>query len=75
MASTAAAAPAAGSADDKSHKTRPEKPDEDKYKEELGTAEKEHSAAQEKLVMILRLQAPEMTYHFPLTHPGCSLKV
>ena len=29
---------------------KPEKPDEDKYKEDLAKAEKEHAAAQEKLV-------------------------
>lgn len=29
---------------------KPEKPDEDKYKEDLAKAEKEHTAAQEKLV-------------------------
>lgn len=29
---------------------RPEKPDEDKYKEALAKAEKEHQAAQDKLV-------------------------
>ncbi|MCJ1310632.1 hypothetical protein MMC25_004297 [Agyrium rufum] len=34
---------------DKSQKTRPEKPDEAKYKEDLEKAEKEHAAAQEKL--------------------------
>ena len=44
--------PAASPApNDKSQtKSRPEKPDEDKYKENLAKAEKEHSAAQEKLV-------------------------
>jgi hypothetical protein len=31
-------------------KTRPEKPDEVKYKADLAKAEKEHAAAQEKLV-------------------------
>jgi hypothetical protein len=29
---------------------KPEKPDEDKYKEDLAKAEKEHTAAQDKLV-------------------------
>jgi hypothetical protein len=29
---------------------KPDKPDEDKYKEELAKLEKEHAAAQEKLV-------------------------
>jgi hypothetical protein len=31
---------------------RPEKPDDDKYKEDLAKAEKEHTAAQEKLVSL-----------------------
>ena len=35
---------------EKTHKSRPEKPDEEKYKAELAKAEKEHAAAQEKLV-------------------------
>jgi hypothetical protein len=29
---------------------KPDKPDEDKYKEDLAKAEKEHAAAQDKLV-------------------------
>lgn len=35
---------------EKQQHVRPEKPDEDKYKEDLAKAEKEHQAAQEKLV-------------------------
>ena len=34
----------------KAQKSRPEKPDEQQYKENLATAEKEHAAAQEKVV-------------------------
>jgi hypothetical protein len=34
----------------KQENVRPEKPDEDKYKEDLAKAEKEHQAAQDKLV-------------------------
>jgi hypothetical protein len=39
---------------------RPEKPDEDAFKEELAKAEKAHAAAQEKLVRLFpcSLQAP-----------------
>ena len=32
------------------HKSKPEKPDEEKYKVDLAKAEKEHAASQEKLV-------------------------
>ena len=46
MADTAKPAAAEG---DKS-KARPEKPDEEAYKSKLAVAEKEHKAAQEKLV-------------------------
>ena len=35
---------------EKEHKARPEKPDEQLYKESLAKAEKEHTVAQEKLV-------------------------
>lgn len=35
---------------EKQQNVRPEKPDEDQYKEDLAKAEKEHSAAQDKLV-------------------------
>ena len=38
---------------DKPQKSRPDKPDEEKYKSELAKAEKEHAAAQEKLVCLL----------------------
>ena len=36
-------------------KTRPEKPDEAKYKEELAKAEKEHEAAQARFVGLIGL--------------------
>lgn len=36
----------------RSQKTKPEKPDEQKYKEDLAKAEKEHAAAQEKVVRL-----------------------
>jgi hypothetical protein len=42
--------PAADAAQGKQQIVKPEKPDEDKYKEDLAKAEKEHTAAQEKLV-------------------------
>jgi hypothetical protein len=45
-----ATAPAADAPKDKQQVVKPEKPDEDKYKEDLAKAEKEHAAAQEKLV-------------------------
>lgn len=32
------------------HKTKPERPDEEKYKSDLANAEKEHAVVQEKLV-------------------------
>ena len=38
---------------DKSQKPRPEKPDDDKYKENLARVEKEHAISQEKLVCLL----------------------
>ena len=34
----------------KTQKAKPEKPDEQKYKEDLAKAEKEHAVAQEKVV-------------------------
>jgi hypothetical protein len=37
-------------AEGKQQVVKPEKPDEDKYKEDLAKAEKEHTAAQDKLV-------------------------
>ena len=42
--------PAAEAAQGKQQVVKPEKPDDDKYKEDLAKAEKEHTAAQEKLV-------------------------
>jgi hypothetical protein len=42
--------PAADAATGKQQIVKPEKPDEDKYKEDLAKAEKEHTAAQDKLV-------------------------
>jgi len=42
--------PAAEATQGKQQIVKPEKPDEDKYKEDLAKAEKEHTAAQEKLV-------------------------
>lgn len=41
--------PAAEAAQGKQQIVKPDKPDEDKYKEDLAKAEKEHTAAQEKL--------------------------
>jgi hypothetical protein len=43
----------APAADGKQQHTRPEKPDEDAYKEELAKVEKAHAAAQEKAVSAL----------------------
>lgn len=45
----------------KTQKTKPEKPDEHKYKESLGKAQKEHAAAQEKVVRLLDSKVP--THH------------
>ena len=56
--------PSTGDTTEKSQKTKPEKPDEPKYKEDLAKAEKEHAAAQEKLVL-----APSPT---PATRVPCS---
>lgn len=42
---------------EKTHKAKPEKPDEENYKSDLGKAEKEHAAAQEKLVSLSRILA------------------
>ncbi len=36
----------------KSSKAKPEKPDDQKYKEDLGNAQKEHAAAQERVVSL-----------------------
>jgi hypothetical protein len=49
--------PAAEATQGKQQIVKPEKPDEDKYKEDLAKAEKEHAAAQEKLVSHLLLWA------------------
>ena len=49
---------------EKQHRARPEKPDEDKYKTDLAKAEKEHAAAQERLVRLLYDTPPvRMTMH------------
>ena len=37
---------------------KPEKPDEQKYKESLAKAQKEHAAAQEKVVRLSNLKVP-----------------
>ncbi len=44
---------------DKSQKAKPEKPDEQLYKDRLSKAEREHAAAQEKVV---RLPATPMDF-------------
>ena len=45
--------------EEKLHKTKPEKPDEEKYKLDLAQAEKDHAAVQEKLVCLsIRVNAP-----------------
>lgn len=49
MADTATA-PAADATQGKQQVVKPEKPDEEKYATDLAKAEKEHAAAQEKLV-------------------------
>jgi len=41
---------AAEATESKQQVVKPEKPDDDKYKEDLAKAEKEHAAAQDKLV-------------------------
>lgn len=43
---------------EKHHKAKPEKPDEEKYKTDLAKAEKEHAAAQERLVCLLNVTPP-----------------
>jgi hypothetical protein len=53
--------PAAEAPKDKQPVVKPEKPDEDKYKEDLAKAEKEHTAAQEKLVSDRISQRPVKT--------------
>jgi hypothetical protein len=47
-----AATASAPAPEGKQQHVRPEKPDEEKYKEELAKAEKAHAAAQEKFVSI-----------------------
>ncbi len=47
---SAAQVATADATQEKQQHVRPEKPDEDKYKEDLANAEKEHQAAQDKLV-------------------------
>ena len=42
----------------KPQKTKPEKPDEQVYKESLGKAQKEHAAAQERVVRLSNLNLP-----------------
>lgn len=62
---------------DKAHKARPEKPDEEKFKADVSKAEKELSAAQERLVCsgISRAGSPPRTFvlttahYFPLPLP------
>lgn len=44
----------------KAQKTKPEKPDEQTYKESLGKAQKEHAAAQERVVS---LSSPKVSAH------------
>ena len=47
-----APSPVADAPQGKQQIVKPEKPDEDKYKEDLAKAEKEHTAAQDKLVRL-----------------------
>lgn len=42
----------------KPQKTKPEKPDEQKYKENLGKAQREHAAAQERVVRLSNPRVP-----------------
>lgn len=46
---------------EKTHRAKPEKPDEEKYKTDLAKAEKEHAASQERLVRLSQL---------PVSHCG-----
>jgi hypothetical protein len=81
------AATQAAASQDKQQVVRPEKPDEDKYKEDLAKAEKEHAAAQEKLVCThralllrrprtlaarVRTVPPGCCHRSELRHPGLS---
>lgn len=63
-----ATSPAAEASQGKQQIVKPEKPDEDKYKEDLAKAEKEHAAAQEKLVSMHVPSSYYATYHLP--EPG-----
>lgn len=53
LAAPSTGKPDADRVDDKTSKVKPEKPDEEKYKADLAKAEKEHAAAQERLVCLL----------------------
>jgi hypothetical protein len=61
--------PAAEAAQDKQQVVRPEKPDDDKYKEDLAKAEKEHTAAQEKLVSSCCRSCDVPPVHFRIPCP------
>ena len=64
--STASATPEV----ERQHKARPEKPDEEEYKADLANAEKEHTAAQERLVSLFYGTRPgRMTIYL-----GCILE-
>jgi hypothetical protein len=45
------------------HKTRPTRPNEDAFKADLAQAEKEHAAAQEKLVCLAIGWSPPLYGH------------
>jgi hypothetical protein len=51
---------------EKQQNVRPEKPDEEKYKEDLAKAEKEHQAAQDKLVRLDILNISLNRSHVPV---------
>lgn len=53
----------------KSQRTKPEKPDEQKYKENLGKAQKEHAAAQERVVCLSNPKV--LTRPIDSQHVGC----
>ena len=69
------AAPQTAASTEKQQVVRPEKPDEDKYKEDLAKAEKEHAAAQEKLVCTHRALLPRqprtLAARVRTVPPGC----
>jgi hypothetical protein len=54
--------PAADAAPGKQQIVKPDKPDDDKYKEDLAKAEKEHTAAQEKLVGCIGVSSRRRAY-------------